>query len=265
MAMPVTLATTYGDPKGRLFELFERQRSKLFDTFAQVAVRADVAAYLPTLDRLGEMGARIDLSGDLQGPDSHGRKRREALALALETDGHFIFSCDMEQALRWLDGHPSELRRVLEMLSRHDATIVGRSERALLSYPRHIRDTEKVVNRVYALFTGRPYDLMAGARGFTRAAAHALVNGSDDDAISVDVSWPLYLEFERPMRLGYIVTDGLEFGDPRRRPSKTDTPIGEAVWTRRLDSDPSRWLHYGELMRRHLTAMRPYLTQVRAN
>ena len=162
MAMPVTLATTYGDPKGRLFELFERQRSKLFDTFAQVAVRADVAAYLPTLDRLGEMGARIDLSGDLQGPDSHGRKRREALALALETDGHFIFSCDMEQALRWLDGHPSELRRVLEMLSRHDATIVGRSERALLSYPRHIRDTEKVVNRVYALFTGRPYDLMAG-------------------------------------------------------------------------------------------------------
>ena len=66
--------------------------------------------------------------------------------------------------------------------------------RAFASHPRIQRDTEAIVNTVYASVSGHAWDVTAAARGISRRAAAAILAGCDEQSVGTDVAWPLFLQ-----------------------------------------------------------------------
>src|SRR5439155_8292894 len=123
-----------------------------------------------------------------------GLSRRAVVALALQLSPGFVMYCDFDRALHWAEHHPPELAEITKHITGHDFTILGRTQRAYDSHPRVQRDTETIINHVFAVVSGKKWDVSAAARGLSRRAAQAIVAGCPDDKISTDVSWPLFIQ-----------------------------------------------------------------------
>jgi hypothetical protein len=260
--MRVALAVTYHDPKGHLCEQVERALPTLVETFAGLAVRASHAAHARALALFAGAGARVERASTEPSRETPkiGAARRKALALALELDTPSVLYCDGDRVLHWAEHYPAELARVVARLPANDLTVLGRTERAFLSHPRVQRDTEAIVNHAFRALTGLDWDLLAAARGLSRAACEAILDRCTDEEISVDVSWPLCLRSLGGFSLGYIAADGLEFETPARYKEEIAAAGGYDAWLERRDSDLSRWLHRLDFARTHLNAMLAFST-----
>lgn len=206
----ITLSVTYHDPEGRLYDQTRQMLPLLTKIFDGLAVQASPVANERALALWQSAGANIERS-TVSGLSQLGRVRRAAVAQALSMGGAFILLCDGDRVLHWAERYPQELVAAVAALPEHDFTVLGRTERAFASHPRSQRDTEGIVNHVFASISGREWDVTAAARGLSRRAAEAIVNGSTDDTIGVDVSWPLYLQQKVGFSFGFLATEGLEF------------------------------------------------------
>jgi hypothetical protein len=258
--MNVTLAATYHDPAGRLYDQMVHMLPVLSGIFDGLALRASHAAYPRSLALLSSAGARISQeTSRTAGMPQLGAARREALQLALQGPHPAILCCDLDRALHWAEWYPEELETVAGRLGDHDFTILGRTPRAFDSHPRTQRDTETIVNRVFAAFSGHAWDVLSGARGLSRRAAEALLAGCPDPEFSVDVSWPLFLERAGGYTLGYLEAEGLEFETADRYGDEVARAGGPAPWKAQLDADPRRWLHRLDLARVEIAGLLPFL------
>ena len=255
--MAVTLTVTHHDPEGRLYDQARQFLPVLTNIFAGLAVQASLAANDRSLALWQSASATIERSTVSTLPGL-GQVRRAAVAQALRASAPFILFCDSDRALHWAEHYPQELAAVVAALPEYDFTIVGRTERAFATHPRVQRDTESIVNHVFATVSGREWDVTAAARGLSRRAAEAIVSGCEDDTIGVDVSWPLYLQQRGSFSLGYIATEGLEFETADRHPGEIATAGGRAQWLAQLDADPQRWAHRLYLAHLEVEAMFPY-------
>src|SRR5581483_3783496 len=79
-----------------------------------------------------------------------GGARRSCVELALLMDAQAVLYCDFDRALHWAERYPDELAAIAAGASVHDCTVLGRTPRAFASHPRVQRDTEAIINRVYA-------------------------------------------------------------------------------------------------------------------
>jgi hypothetical protein len=144
------------------------------------------------------------------------------------------------------------------MLGEHDFTVLGRTERAFASHPRVQRDTEAIINTVYASVSGYAWDVTAAARGISRRAAAAIVEGCHEQSIGTDMAWPLFLQRRGGFSLGYRATEGLEFETADRYLDQVATAGGIQAWMARLDADPRRWAERLEVARVEVAAAAPY-------
>lgn len=255
--MSVTLAVTYHDPEGRLYEPARRTLPVLTGIFDRLVVQASPAANERSLALWQRAGAAIKRA-TVSGLSKLGQVRRAAVAQALQLDTSFILLCDGDRALHWARYYPQEMAAVVATLPDYDFVVLGRTERALATHPRVQRDTEAIVNHVFAAVSGHEWDVTAAARGLSRRAAEAIVTGCADDTIGVDVSWPLYLQQSGGFSLGYLATEGLEFETADRYIDEMVAAGGRAQWLARLDADPQRWAHRLHLARLEVEAMTPY-------
>jgi hypothetical protein len=232
----------------------------LVNTFSGIAVRASNLASQESLARFKAAGALVHQAASEEGVGGSklGIARQEAIKLALAFDPPNILYCDCDRILHWAEYFPEELVRILRLLSEHDFTILGRTERAFASHPRVQRDMEAIINHVVVLLTGQQWDLMAGARGLSQAAARAIVKDCLDEEISVDVSWPLFLRSIGGFRIGYIATEGLEFETLDRYPEEVAAAGGLEAWKAQVDADVGHWLHRLEYIRAYVKAIRSY-------
>ena len=99
---------------------------------------------------------------------------------------------------------------------------------------------EAILNHLFSLVLGQSWDGMAGARGISRRAAQAILNGCSDEEISVDVSWPLYLQSLGGYTLGYLATEGMEFETQDRYPQEVADAGGLEAWINLIDSENFR-------------------------
>lgn len=176
--------------------------------------------------------------------------RRAALALAIESAPaatHFLF-CDLDRAMHWAEGYPAELDAALAEVAGHDCLVLGRTPRAFLSHPAAQRETEALANRVFALASGLPWDVMAAARGLSRAAAELIVAESRDDSVGSDCSWPLLCR-SAGLRPGYRETEGMEFETLDRLADEVTAAGGPQGWINAFDADPRNWLARLDLAR----------------
>jgi hypothetical protein len=257
----VVLAATHHDPEGRLYDQTVRMLPELARRFGGIAIQATHASQRRSLDLLAGAGACIQQE---EAPASSnlillGRARRAALELGLQLNAPVILFCDFDRALHWAECYPDELMRIVTQLGERDFTVLGRTERAFASHPRIQRDTEAIVNTVYASVSGHTWDVTGAARGISRRAAAAILEGCAEESIGTDVAWPLFLQRRGGFTLGYHAAEGLEFETADRYGDQVVVAGGIEAWMARLDADPRRWAERLDVARVEVAAAVPYV------
>jgi len=255
--MRIGLATTHHDPDGRLYDQTMRLLPTLQELYGGIAVRVTADSQQRTIEALRGIGALVETgSSQEDGMDGLGRSRRQAVADALALDCAHFHLCDFDRVLHWAEHQRDELVAVLEWLPTYDFVVLGRTERAFTSHPRVQRETERIINFVYAQVSGDSWDVTAASRGISRQAAEVLIERSADDTIGNDCTWPLLLRKTGGLTLGYWPTDGLEFETADRYPDEIAAAGGVDAWKARIDADPHAWERRLELARIEIAAMR---------
>jgi hypothetical protein len=258
--MSVALAITYHDPPGRLAPLAERVVPTLARVFGGIAVQASPQANERTLAVFAAHGATV-VCEPLPTGDSGtglGHARRRAIEHAQAFGVSHTLLCDGDRVLFWAERYPDELAAIVAALPEADCTVFGRTPSAFASHPAVQRETEAIVNRVFGTLTGTAWDVTAAARGLSQRAVAALVAGCTDDAISVDVSWPLFLRQAGGFSFAYRAVDGLAFETPARFAPEIEAAGGYERWLAQLDANPRNWTRRLELARLMMTAMETY-------
>ncbi len=267
--MPTALTLLYHDPAGRLVDQLGRTLPTLTSIFDEVIVQASSRANQRGVQLLRDAGAHVfpaRLSSAPNGPHRAdgigiGRLRREVVRLAFQhtTASHAIY-CDGDRVLHWAEFYPDEFRSISEGVRQFDFTVLGRTPRAFESHPRKQRDTEVIINRLFGQVSGLPWnDVTSGARGLSRAAAEAIVANVEDDELSTDISWTLYVQQNKAWSIGYLEADGLEFETADRFADEVAAAGGVAAWLNRLENDPHEWAFRFDLARVEIEALLPYI------
>jgi hypothetical protein len=255
------LAATHHDPEGRLYDQTARVLPQLTRLFSAIAIQATQASQQRSLDLLAGAGALVQQEESARSSSLVllGRARRDALGCALRLDAPVILFCDFDRALHWAECYPDELACVASDLAARDLTVLGRTARAFGSHPRIQRDTEAIVNTVYASVSGHAWDVTAAARGISRRAAAAILAGCHEQSVGTDVAWPLFLQRRTGLTIGYRATEGLEFETADRYSDQVAAAGGLAAWMAQLDTDPQRWAERLDVARVEVTAAVPYV------
>jgi hypothetical protein len=258
--MSVALATTYHDAKDRMYDQIAQVLPTITHNFAGIALLASSAAPARSLQLLADSGSLIQRDDPDQpaGAAGLGRSRRAAVALALQHNPPCILYFDFDSILHWAQHYPGELAKIVELLPRHDMTLVGRTRRALDSHPQSQRDTEILANQAFTRLTGYDWDVMRSGRGLSRRAAEAIVMECHEDSICTDVVWPLFLLQKGGFSFESIGIEGTEFETGDRYAPEVIAAGGYEQWLQRLDADPRRWTHRLDLARMQVAAMIPF-------
>ena len=247
------LATTLGDGEGVLASKIEELLPGVVRRFDVVAVQATTATHPRILSQLQEEGGVVLATIE---PDINriGRHRREALRMALahESSSRIVY-VDFDHLLRWIENDASELDCVLKEAAEYDCAVIGRGPHSFAALPERLASTEAIVNHVWRLMTGRPWDVMMAARSFSRRAAQAIVEGCTVDSIGNDVAWPLFCE-ARGLSVGYVEAEGLTY--------RTNVDYASDL-VDASDGDPRAWAERVLLAAQHIEAMLPYMEQQR--
>jgi hypothetical protein len=269
------LTMVYHDPAGRMLDQLNRTLPVIMSMFADVIVRASATANQQGKQLLKAAGAAVFPARSVRAARSSpapngrhradgigiGRLRRSVVELAFQHSAasHAIY-CDADRVLHWAEFFPDEFRAISEAVRQFDFTVLGRTPRAFESHPRTQRDTETVINRLFGQVSGFSWnDVTSGARGVSRAAAEAIVANVEDDELSTDISWPLYLQHHDGWSIGYVETEGLEFETADRFADEVAAAGGYAAWLDRLENDPHEWAFRFDLARVEIEALLPYV------
>lgn len=254
------LAATYHDPDDRLYDQAVRVLHRLTSLFGGVAVDTSPRVPSRTVDLLEQGAVRVRRRAPEEdgGLAVVGRARRQVISLALEHGASRVLYCDFDRVLHWAEFRQDELRALCLSPDAADCVVLGRTARAFASHPRVQRDTEAVINQVFARVSGHDWDVTGAARILSRRAVQAIVVGCDDDGISTDCSWPLFLARAGGFSLAYRETEGLEFETADRYAEEIAAVGGIVAWLDRLDADPRQWALRLEVARQEVAAMIPY-------
>jgi hypothetical protein len=243
----VVLAATVHDTGGKLVPAIARSCHLLRSIFPAIALNISDATHQDVVGSLQSLLGAVTMI-HAQGEAVIGRARRDAVALALGLSGISVLYSDFDHVVRWVEKDAEEVRRVLAGAPEADALVVGRSPGAMAREPARLRETERLVNHVYALVTGRQWDLLFAIRRLSRSAAEEIVRSSRVDTIASDVEWPLLAE-RAGFSVGYTEADSLYYRTMAEFDAPMDTQDGSALeWIRRL-----------ECAALQATAMRPFL------
>lgn len=248
------LATTVADRKGWLVAKAEALATVVSELFSGISAFATIETHPELVGILDSMGASLQRADS----DSNliGRHRRRALggALSLGVESHVLYM-DLDHLLRWIENDHQELLSTLQQIPNWGCLVIGRSPASLRALPRRLAETESIVNRIYYLHTGRRWDLMMSARGFSFSAARDVVEHCTVDTVGNDVAWPLLCDL-RQHTLGYVEADGLTY----RTNADYAADTADAQ-----DNEPRAWAARVSVAFQHVQAMLPHLSEATAS
>lgn len=243
-------ATSIADNKGVLFDKLQALLPLVLDRFQGIGVLLTNTTDDRIVKLLQEADAFIDRAES--NIDAIGMHRRRSVALVLEnsTEGH-ILRTDADHLLRWIEQDAEELDLVLERMKDTDLTVIGRGPKSFAALPKRLKDTESIVNHIFALITGLDWDLLMGSRGISRRAAELIVNESCADTVGNDMDWPL-LCWKHGVNLDYVEAEGLTY--------QTEYNYAHNLEDSK-DLDPEAWMLRMKLAQQNVEAMQPYIKQ----
>lgn len=241
------LAVTVHDPGAHLLPGLRRTADRIRELFGGVgALLTEESA--PEIESFlrSELGAAT--AREAADVASIGRHRRISVGLARRSAPDGVLYSDLDHALRWVETDPEEVGGCLRSGAEFDVLVVGRTEAAMARCPRRLRDTERVVNHIHRLVTGRDWDLMFGIRHLSPRACEAVVGLGREDTIANDVEWHLLCE-SLGHRVGYLAASGLSY-------LMTEDFDGEGD---ARDEDPELWIQRVEMLHLDALALRRFL------
>lgn len=235
------LAATVHDPDNHLLGWLRKAGPALCETFGGFGILATAATSTEVVGLLEDLGAAVRR----EPPDGNvGRHRRQAVGLA--GNGYVLYS-DLDNLLRWIEGDRPELERLLSTPDA-DLIVIGRSARAMAACPQRLRDTEAIVNHIYALQTGHTWDLMFAVRLLSPAAARLVTEQGSENTLASDVEWPLLAEHSG-LSVGYREADGLSYRTRQDFDAAHD----------RNDGSPKHWIQRVDIAGDHCRVLKQFL------
>lgn len=265
-----SLATTIHDPENRLYEQMCREWPKIATLFSFIAVNASPNTSEAVLAFLRSQGAHIQQQqlSDEESALCLGEARRDVVLASLaatipDAMSTHTLHCDFDRVLHWSEQYRDELRQMVARVPDHDFTVFGRTPRAFASHPRIQRDTERIINHVFSLASGKEWDITAAARGISRRAAKAIRDGCHERSFGVDAAWPLFIQQlmkeQSELTMAYVEAEGLEFETVDRYMAEADALGGVEAWVDQLDADPKQWSYRTRLAWIEIEAMQQYV------
>lgn len=245
--MSVALAGTWL-PRGEL-PRFERLHPQLMGSFQSVTLimppeeqtMAAAANQLPGVRAIASERWRVG--------------RNESLAVALEMGATHLMYSDFDRVLRWIECYPDELEQTIERIQQSNCLVIGRTARAFETHPHSLRESEQIINDVFAHITGLRYDICVAARGLSRAAAQrVLAESRVQSALGVDGEW-IYLLQRAGYNLDYVEVEGMEWETadqylPTAADVETQRRVAEAY-----DAVPGNWAQRVYVARQIIAAL----------
>lgn len=199
-----TLLTITHDPQGKQLSHFS---PLLFFLFDKVFMIATGDTKLNLITRLAQ-----HCTLKLEPQNGMCQARRDVVKLAWESypmaDQYFY--CDFDRLLFWWSNFPDELKKVAGMQS--EFMVLGRTERAMSTYPALQRETERAMNKIVRVHHSNSlgFDFFAGARLFNPAFSEKMMDCQGEDAV-LDIKWPVVAGCSAAIYASYLATEGLAY------------------------------------------------------
>jgi hypothetical protein len=245
----VVLLGAVHDPEGRIAALLPADLPLLQQHYARIFALCGMATLPSTIEALRQSGVTV-FSGD----DIPVNARPYALGvMASHTEWQHVHLCDFDSALHWARCWPDELGAVNATIAAYDFLLLGRTARAMASLPEAQRETERLINLLFARTTGGldPWrlgdepntlmDLCAGAWGFSRRGIAAIHAHSRVRDIGFHAEWPLIARDTPGLRAAYLPCEGLEYETADRYDDQIAVAGGIDAWHARQNADIRQW------------------------
>lgn len=240
----VALAVTHHDPDQRMERQIAQWLPVLQQHYAHLAiiVTADTSYAAPTKPSAALSVQQLPEQFPA-GMAALGHVRQMVVQQAWQHAPHIshVHLCDFDRILHWIEHYPVELAQVVAQITHADFTVLGRTPRAFASHPRTQRDTEALINHVFALASGQAWDVTAASRGLSRRASAYLAERCADPTVGVDCAWVLCALQQPELIVAYYATEGLEFETADRYPAEIAAAGGVDAWIATLDASPQQW------------------------
>lgn len=198
------------------------------------------------LEQVQALPATLDI--EMHGASRPSCQRYEALQHAWRSGADSIHCVDGDRLLHWAETRFNELCAAVATVQQSECLILGRSERALATHPRVLRETEAIVNAVGSHLLRQPVDLGGGSRGFSRSAAQSVLRHAIPENFA-DGEWPVLAQ-RCGFRVSTLAVDGLDWETPDHFRQQAADPKWQRQVADQHDQDPERWA------RRTQTALR---------
>lgn len=245
----VVLLGALHDPEGRIAALLPADLPLLRRHYARICVICGMATPPSSVETFRRCGLTV-----ISGEDIPINVRPQALGImASRADWAHVHLCDFDSALHWARCWPDELERVNATIAAYDFLLLGRTERATASLPEAQRETERLINLLFARTTGglNPWrlggetetliDICAGAWGFSRRGIGALRAQSRATDIGFHAEWPLIARDTPGLRCAYLPCEGLEYETADRYTDQIEAADGLDAWHARQNADIRQW------------------------
>ncbi|MFU8773141.1 MAG: hypothetical protein ACNA8H_12070 [Anaerolineales bacterium] len=232
--MSVVLASAW-HPRGELSR-FERIAPLLHEVYASLVVSVPPEPDVDLVDTLrNRYGVIVVVSPDW----SWGRY--VAVQAALNHPETHVQYVDFDRLLRWVETRASEWRQIVELTQGVDCLIVGRTDQAYRTHPQALVLTEEISNLVTSHLLGRPMDVSAGCKGFSRRAAEFLIaNCKPGNALGTDAEWPVLLH-RAGFDIVYRTVDGLDWEIPDQYQGRASGEERQRQQADIYDANPINW------------------------
>jgi hypothetical protein len=245
----VVLLGALHDPEGRIGALLPAELPLLQRRYATIVAICGVQTRPATVEGLRASGVTV-----ISGADIPLNARPYALGvMAAHPEWSHVHLCDFDSALHWAHHWPGELDEVNRTIAQHDFLLLGRTARAMASLPEAQRETERLINLLFARTTGGldPWrlvdepdvliDICTGAWGFSQRGVAALRARARIADIGFHAEWPLSARGTPALRCGYLPCEGLEYETADRYGDQIAAAGGIAAWHATQNADIYHW------------------------
>jgi hypothetical protein len=260
----VVLLGAVHDPEGRIAALLASDLPLLQHHYTRIVAICGGATLPSTSEALRRYGVAV-----ISGADIPINARPYALGvMAAHTEWEHVHLCDFDSALHWARAWPDELDRVNATIAAYDFLLLGRTARAIATLPEAQRETERLINLLFARTTGgvgfslregpqaEPaqrapgatdvagetlIDICTGAWGFSRRGIAALHAASRVTDIGFHAEWPLIACDTPDLRCAYLPCEGLEYETADRYEDQIAAAGGIEAWQVRQNADIDQW------------------------
>lgn len=257
------------DLEGRYLHLLDEDLPPLRERYATICTICGAGTAPQTVDALRARGVEV-----IAGDDIPLNARPYALRLiAARPDWAHVLLTDLDHALHWARAWPEELAAVNAQIAVYDFLLLGRTARATATLPDSQRETERLINVMFAhtttgfahwyggagfslpnaAQTGKPattgdrgcppkiMDICTGAWGLSQRAVATLIARAKITDIGFHAEWPLVIRDTPALRAAYLPCEGLEYETADRYEDAIAAAGGVDAWHAAQNADIHRW------------------------